>query len=260
MAYRKRKSLRRWFSLKDSQFLCCLHPLSSLKSFTSAAKNNVFLFTLYSSVNEHHPFISNPLWVNTSSLMNMVLKAIFESISQYRWYERISSEQPLNATRLSHKLGLREELWWESMDPSGSGFCVSNVCARIVVIVVLLSHCLLLRNYLPPWILAVKCALQPLRNWWRQWRMALEARSRQWIRGWWGDSYQSVRHQRSPSISSPLPCRHLAHASANTLLKVNWTQPWQTHTHTHAFRGNAAHSRPHDKTLGLQPAASNVLQ
>lgn len=108
-------------------YLCCLHPFSSLKSLTSAAKKNVSLFTTVLRMNT----IPLRVMALTLPLMNMVLKVIFESMSQYRWCERLSSELPLNAKRLSHKLGLREELW-KSMDPWGSVLCVNDVCAYCI--------------------------------------------------------------------------------------------------------------------------------
>lgn len=97
---------------KESWKRCCLHPPSTLKSFTSTAKNDVFLFTLYSAVNQDHQVIY-PLHLHHDEY------GVKSNISQYRWCERISSEEPLNAKRLSHKLGLWEDLWWESMDPRG---------------------------------------------------------------------------------------------------------------------------------------------
>lgn len=139
----------------------------------------------------------------------------------------------------------------------GLGSPVTNVSA-LCGTAVLPPHCLLLRNYLPPWILAAKCALQPLRNRWHRWRMASEARGRQWIWGWWGDSYRGVRHQRSPSISFPLLCRHLAHASANTL--ENERNPALTNTHA------ATYTQPQQPRCTLKaswrdsrPAASCLL-
>lgn len=54
--------------------------------------------------------------------MNMVW-----STWQYRWCERISSEHLLN-DKHHHKFGPWKELWSESMEASGTGSCVSNVC------------------------------------------------------------------------------------------------------------------------------------
>lgn len=120
---------RKWRTVMQIQMCAAsipsapLNPLPALQRIMSFCSHCAALWM------NTIPFLSNLCWVNTSTLMNMLLKVIFESLSQYRWCERRSSNEPLNSKRLFHELGLWEELWWESMNPSGSESCVSNVCA-----------------------------------------------------------------------------------------------------------------------------------
>lgn len=77
-----------------------------------------------------------------------------EPIRQYRWCERMSYEYVWN-DKQCHKLAV-EKLWCQSVDSRGNGFHVSNVSALWWLLS--RSHCVLLRNYLPP--LNISCKMR----------------------------------------------------------------------------------------------------